>query len=652
MTTATAQSQPLGAVDNAPPPTHLKQIQYRVLQDAERLKRFLRNIVYTFFALSIVMVQVTNPINRATAVALVLVGVVTLWLAHREHLVVASHLVPAALTIALTIFAFNGAGIVDPGIFGFTITLMMGGLLLGQRGVLIYGGLGILCVWALYWFAVAGVMDTTHLTNDSTQFSSVTYITAYLIGAIVILRIIIDTLLSSLAHAQHSAIALENLNQQLEARVTARTHELDEARHLAETLSNIGRTTNAATTYTEILEAIVKEIGTVDYMIALNIFEGHQREGASYIETVATLSPNAQKAQVNGIRSPIRLHQPTATGMVVIEDIDPVLSDLPEIIEQFKSRNLRAVMSYDFKMGDRTIGTLTFVGDHIERFTDFERNLIRGVGDLAAAATERSYLYAKQVRIAEELRALDNMKSQFLASMSHELRTPLNAILNFTEFLHMGMLGPVTDKQKDALGKALSSGRHLLSLINDILDITKIEAGMMRLFIEEDVDLNSELETVISSANGQLHNKQIRFETQIEANLPMIVCDKRRIRQVMLNLLSNAIKFTETGHVIFRAKRHNAETVRFEVEDTGPGISDDELNIVFEPFQQTETGLRHAGGTGLGLPITKRLVEAHGGELWVESETGKGTTFYVELPIHSEELIQMIDNVKVNAHAK
>ncbi len=626
--------------------------QQTVLQDNERLKHYLRNIVFTFFALSVVMVQVQNPYNRLAAVALIGVGFLTLLMTHREQLQVAVHLIPVSLMIALTIFAYNGRGIVDPGIFGFTIVMLMAGLLIGQRGVLLYGTLSIFCVWWLYIAASTGIASHSMVLSESKEFSSITYITAYLIGAIVILRLIIDTLQQSLIHAQHSAVALENLNQQLETRVADRTRELEENRNFAETLSNIGRTTNAATTYTEILEAIVQEIGTVDYLIALNIFENHDAKEATYLEAVAMLQPHQTKAEVTSLRIPLTGASPDHTGLLVIEDVNTQLADQPDVLQNFKHLDLQAVLSYDFDLGDRTIGALTFASRTQRRFTEFERELIQAVGDLAAAATERSRLYAEQVEIAEELRTLDTMKSQFLASMSHELRTPLNAILNFTEFLHMGMLGPVTDKQKDALAKALSSGRHLLSLINDILDITKIEAGMMRLFIEDDVDLKQELSTVVASANSLVRNKDIAFTQEIEDDLPTIVGDKRRIRQVLLNLLSNAIKFTEQGGVKLRVFRHD-DRVRFIVEDSGPGIAAEDMPIVFEPFQQTETGIRHAGGTGLGLPITKRLVEAHGGKLWVESEIGAGTTFYVDLPAHSEELLQMIDsvNVKVTTHA-
>jgi len=245
---------------------------------------------------------------------------------------------------------------------------------------------------------------------------------------------------------------------------------------------------------------------------------------------------------------------------------------------------------------------------------------------------------AQQVAINARLRELDDMKSQFLASMSHELRTPLNAILNFTEFVSLGMMGEVNDKQKDALDKAVQSGRHLLALINDVLDMTKIEAGMMNLFVEADIDVQAELKVVIDTAQTLLKDKpDVELVLDIDEELPPVLGDRRRIRQVLLNLVSNAAKFTERGSVTLSAKRQ-ASSILFAVIDTGVGIAPDEYGVIFEPFRQTEHGIQHAGGTGLGLPISRKLAEAHGGQLWLESEVGQGSAFYFSLPVYNSAL--------------
>jgi signal transduction histidine kinase len=233
------------------------------------------------------------------------------------------------------------------------------------------------------------------------------------------------------------------------------------------------------------------------------------------------------------------------------------------------------------------------------------------------------------------------MKSSFLASMSHELRTPLNAVLNFTKFVASGMLGPVNEKQVDALGKTVDSGRHLLSLINDVLDITKIESKMLNLFVETDVNLREELDTVLAATETLLAGRPVTLIRDIDPDLPTLIGDRRRIRQIMLNLASNACKFTESGSITVGAHVQD-QMVLLYVKDTGPGIAPEDHELIFEAFRQTREGLSRGGGTGLGLAIAKRLAEAHGGRLWLESTPGQGATFYVLLPIQSETLRAMI----------
>lgn len=249
-----------------------------------------------------------------------------------------------------------------------------------------------------------------------------------------------------------------------------------------------------------------------------------------------------------------------------------------------------------------------------------------------AERTEELHVAKVEAETARErAEAADQLKSQFLASMSHELRTPLNAILNFTEMTALGMAGPVTERQKDILMKSLGSGRHLLSLINDVLDVTKIQSGMLSLFIEDDVNLYDELDAVAAVAETMLQDKPVQFVQEIDPGLPLIRGDRRRIRQILLNLVGNAAKFTEKGRVRLMAGRRG-DDIYFTVGDTGPGIAPEQQAIIFEPFVQTETGIKHAGGTGLGLPISRWLTEAHGGRLWVESEVGQGSVFHVILP--------------------
>lgn len=235
---------------------------------------------------------------------------------------------------------------------------------------------------------------------------------------------------------------------------------------------------------------------------------------------------------------------------------------------------------------------------------------------------------------AEEANAT---KSRFLANMSHELRTPLNAILNFNAFVADGVLGPVNDEQTEVLNHSISSGKHLLSLINDVLDITKIEAGMMQLFIQE-IDFNEALAATVSVAKGLVREKNITLIADIEENLPTSFGDKRRMRQIFLNLISNAVKFTPEGSVTIEAKAQNGG-IDIRVCDTGIGIAPEDHGLVFELFRQVNKHemVETLAGTGLGMPISKYFVESHGGRISFESAPGRGTTFHVFLPVLTRE---------------
>jgi signal transduction histidine kinase len=200
------------------------------------------------------------------------------------------------------------------------------------------------------------------------------------------------------------------------------------------------------------------------------------------------------------------------------------------------------------------------------------------------------------------------------------------------------MLGDTSPDQDDALRNISVSGKHLLALINDLLDISKIESGMMRLFIEDDVNLCEEAETVLSTTASLAEDKHLTVVSDIQADLPLMVGDRRRIRQIMLNLVSNAVKFTEKGTVTLRIYQQQEQVV-IQCADTGVGISEDEFVTIFEPFRQSKHARTSSAGTGLGLPISKRLIEAHEGTLTVQSALGKGTTFTVRIPLRSERLL-------------
>jgi signal transduction histidine kinase len=260
-------------------------------------------------------------------------------------------------------------------------------------------------------------------------------------------------------------------------------------------------------------------------------------------------------------------------------------------------------------------------------------------GRMNQMSRELHQLYEEQRRAAQQLHALNvelerasKAKSDFLASMSHELRTPMNAILGFTEMMLDDVYGPVPPALREPIADIHTCGRQLLRLINDVLDLSKIEAGRMELALGE-YAVEDVVHTVKSSLRSLAEEKGLDFLTTVQPDLPLCLGDAKRITQCLTNLAGNALKFTREGRVELRVELHG-ETFRFAVADTGIGIPHEQLEHIFEEFRQVDATItREFGGTGLGLSITKKFVELHGGRIWVESEVGKGSTFFFSIPV-------------------
>ena len=231
-----------------------------------------------------------------------------------------------------------------------------------------------------------------------------------------------------------------------------------------------------------------------------------------------------------------------------------------------------------------------------------------------------------------QLEVASEHKSEFLANMSHELRTPLNAIIGFSQVLRKRMFGEINAKQEEYLDDILSSGNHLLSLINDVLDLSKVEAGQVELEVAT-FSLREALERGVVMVREPAVKKGVRLSLALAPDVDLVDGDERRLRQVVYNLLSNAVKFTPGGGCIDVASSRVNGEVRVSVTDTGPGIAPEDHERIFEEFQQTDVGVDQREGTGLGLALSKRLVELHGGRIWVESEPGQGSRFVFTLPI-------------------
>jgi signal transduction histidine kinase len=279
------------------------------------------------------------------------------------------------------------------------------------------------------------------------------------------------------------------------------------------------------------------------------------------------------------------------------------------------------------------IGVLVIGREEVRLFTDKEIELVVSFADQAVIAIENTRLLTEIQEKSQQLAAASQHKSEFLANMSHELRTPLNAIIGFSDVLEQRLFGELNERQADYTRDIASSGRHLLDLVNEILDLSKVEAGRMELELSE-FALADTIQGALAFVRERAASHRIALTADVPTDLGTVVADERKVRQVLLNLLSNAVKFTPDGGTIAVRARRGAGEVEVAVQDTGIGIAVEDQAKMFDEFQQVgKASDRSREGTGLGLTLAKRFIELHGGHIWVESELGKGTTFTFALPL-------------------
>ena len=305
------------------------------------------------------------------------------------------------------------------------------------------------------------------------------------------------------------------------------------------------------------------------------------------------------------------------------------------VVIQFAVGSIALALALGYAISWSLIGPVRHMDERLQQIAsgDFAGRVeIPNRDELGALAANLNRMSEELGRLYQQLEAASRHKSEFLANMSHELRTPLNAIIGFSEVLLERMFGELNPKQEEYLQDIMTSGRHLLSLINDILDLSKVEAGRMELEPSA-FDLPAALEGCLTLVRERATRHGITLGLTVDEDLGQIVADERKVRQVVLNLLSNAVKFTpEGGRVAVGAARADGG-VEVSVSDTGIGIAQDEQEAIFEEFRQAGSDYtRKREGTGLGLALSRKFVELHGGRIWVKSEVGKGSTFTFTLP--------------------
>jgi signal transduction histidine kinase/putative methionine-R-sulfoxide reductase with GAF domain len=434
--------------------------------------------------------------------------------------------------------------------------------------------------------------------------------------------------------ADQAVIAIENVRlfQELEARTRELARLVRELKALGEVGQAVSSTLDLETVLTRIASHAVQLSGAdggAIYEYEENTQEFHLR-GSHQIE----------KELVEALHSnPIQLAS-GAVGQAAVTRAPVELSDMLDERQYGSTRfrpllrqlGYRSLLAVPLLREDRIMGGLSIYRRRTGSFSPEVINLLHTFATQSVLAIQNARLFREIEEKSRQIEAANRHKSEFLANMSHELRTPLNAIIGFSEVLGERMFGELNEKQAEYTEDILSSGRHLLSLINEILDLSKVEAGRMELEVAT-FDLPLAIDNARTFVRERATKHGINLDVTVDERLGDFVGDERKIKQILLNLLSNAVKFTPEGGRIGINARQAAGSVEISVSDTGIGISHEDQAKIFEEFRQVGSDYAHKReGTGLGLTLAKKFVELHGGKIWVESEVGKGSTFSFTLP--------------------
>jgi signal transduction histidine kinase len=437
--------------------------------------------------------------------------------------------------------------------------------------------------------------------------------------------------------ADQAVIAIENVRlfKELEARTSELARSVGELRALGEVGQAVSSTLDLETVLTRIASHAVQLSGA-DGGAIYEYDEGTQEfqlRGSHRIEKELVDALRASPIQLGGgavgqaaaSREPVQVSDVLDERQYAAARFRPMLARL----------GYRSLLAVPLLREERIMGGLTIYRRRTGSFSTEVVNLLQTFATQSVLAIQNARLFREIEDKSRQIEAANRHKSEFLANMSHELRTPLNAIIGFSEVLGERMFGELNEKQAEYTEDILSSGRHLLSLINEILDLSKVEAGRMELELAE-FDLPLAIDNARTFVRERATKHGINLDVTVDERLGEFVGDERKIKQILLNLLSNAVKFTpEGGRIGIKARQANG-SVEISVSDTGIGIAPEDQPKIFEEFRQVGADYAHkVEGTGLGLTLAKKFVELHGGTIWVESEVGKGSTFSFSLPERS-----------------
>jgi signal transduction histidine kinase len=434
-----------------------------------------------------------------------------------------------------------------------------------------------------------------------------------------------------------AVIAIENVR--LLSELQARTAELTRSVGELRALGAVGQALSSTLDVDVVLDTIVTRANDLIGADGCTIFEYDEVTEQFHLRATRNLEARlVELARGTPLRKGdqgILGQLPIGRQAVQVPDITAGSYSSP-ISDALIEAGYRAVVAVPLIREDRLIGALTMNRKTPGEFPAETIELLQTFATQSALAIQNARLFREIADKSRQLEAASQHKSEFLANMSHELRTPLNAVIGFSEVLSERMFSELNDKQDEYLKDIHASGQHLLSLINDILDLSKIEAGKMELELA-DFDMPMTIDNALTLVRERAARRSIALHTSVDERLGQLQGDERKIRQVLLNLLSNAIKFTpEGGRIEVGAKPVNG-SVEVSVSDTGVGIAAEDQEAVFEEFRQVGTADKKVEGTGLGLALSRKFIELHGGKIWVKSQVGEGSTFTFTIPLRRGE---------------